>query len=208
LSNGIDVVDQIAVPEMCFYCFEVLDAALGNRHKINQPNFTDNQYPLFVTWIFSENKELRGCTGTFSEKKLHSGLREFAITSAFRDPRFPPITREELPRLAVYVWILIDFEVARGYLDWTLGVHGIRIDFLDEQGYERTATFLPEIPIEQSWDQLQTIDSLLRKGGFREQITKETRQSIKLTRYRSQKIEMSYGEYRLKLFSSQVREKQ
>lgn len=46
------------------------------------------------------------------------------------------------------------------------------------------------------WDQVQTIDSLLRKGGLRAAITPETRKSIKLTRYRSQEIQMNYKEYR------------
>lgn len=46
------------------------------------------------------------------------------------------------------------------------------------------------------WDQIQTIDSLLRKGGYRAIITPETRKSIKLTRYRSQEIQMNYREYR------------
>lgn len=46
------------------------------------------------------------------------------------------------------------------------------------------------------WDQIQTIDSLLRKGGYRANITPETRKSIKLTRYRSQEIQMNYKEYR------------
>lgn len=32
------------------------------------------------------------------------------------------------------------------------------------------------------WDQIQTIDSLLRKGGFKAPITSEFRKSIKLTR--------------------------
>ena len=45
------------------------------------------------------------------------------------------------------------------------------------------------------WDQIQTIDSLLRKGGHRGTITNETRNSIKLIRYTSQEIHMSYATY-------------
>lgn len=45
------------------------------------------------------------------------------------------------------------------------------------------------------WDHLETIDSLLRKGGYRAQITPEVRRSIKLTRYQSQAVQMSYKEY-------------
>lgn len=45
------------------------------------------------------------------------------------------------------------------------------------------------------WDQIQTIDSLLRKGGHRGPVTVELRQSIKLTRYQSEKVSTSYAEY-------------
>ncbi|KAJ6637088.1 hypothetical protein Bhyg_09814 [Pseudolycoriella hygida] len=194
--NGSEAVDMVAVPEMCFYCFHVLDAELNNLDVPNEPNFTNDAYPLFVTWKIGQSKKLRGCIGTFSALNLHSGLKEYAITSAFNDSRFSPITRDELPRLSVTVSILMGFEAARDYLDWTLGVHGIRIEFLNDGGSVRTATFLPNIASEQGWNQIQTIDALLQKGGYKSQITQDTRQSIKLTRYRSQIIEMSYTEYR------------
>jgi uncharacterized protein (TIGR00296 family) len=62
--------------------------------------------PLFVTWTIGRDKRLRGCIGTFAEMDLHSGLKEYALTSALKDTRFDPITREELPRLNVSVSIL------------------------------------------------------------------------------------------------------
>lgn len=45
------------------------------------------------------------------------------------------------------------------------------------------------------WDQIQTIDSLLRKGGYKAQITPDLRRSIKLTRYESEKVSATYNEY-------------
>lgn len=81
-------------------------------------------------------------------------------------------------------------------MDWVLGTHGIRIEFLNERGARRTATYLPQVATEQGWDQLQTIDSLLRKGGYRGQITQDIRRSIKLTRYTSTECQMSYDEWR------------
>lgn len=98
-----------------------------------------------------------------------------------------------------------------------MGVHGIRIEFNNERGSKRSATYLPKVATEQGksiqnsfdvinqlltikilsgWDQIQTIDSLLRKGGYRGQITNNTRAAIKLTRYTSEEIQMSYMEYR------------
>lgn len=41
-NGSVDAVDQIAVPEMCFYCFEVLDAELHNLDVPNEPNFTND----------------------------------------------------------------------------------------------------------------------------------------------------------------------
>lgn len=41
------------------------------------------------------------------------------------------------------------FQEARDYLDWTLGVHGIRIEFLNERGSKRSATYLPSVATEQ-----------------------------------------------------------
>lgn len=185
-----------SMPEMCFYCFEVLYRELHNLEEPHTPSFTNDPYPLFVTWKIGKDKRLRGCIGTFSAMRLHSGLREYAITSALKDSRFSPITRDEIQRLTVSVSILQGFEEARGYLDWKLGVHGIRIEFYNERGSKRTATYLPQVATEQGWDQTQTIDSLLRKGGYRASITPEMRRSIKLTRYTSQECHMTYGEYR------------
>ena len=50
----------------------------------------------------------------------------FCIPSALKDSRFSPVCREELPRLIVSVSILCHFEDAQDYLDWEIGVHGIR----------------------------------------------------------------------------------
>ena len=45
------------------------------------------------------------------------------------------------------------------------------------------------------WDRIQTIDSLLRKGGYKGTITSEVRKNIRLTRYQSEKLTISYAEY-------------
>ncbi|XP_039622465.1 AMME syndrome candidate gene 1 protein isoform X2 [Polypterus senegalus] len=114
---------------------------------------------------------------------------------ALKDSRFPPMTRDELPRLFCSVSLLTNFEDVVDYLDWEVGVHGIRIEFFNEKGSKRTATYLPEVAKEQGWDHIQTIDSLLRKGGYKAPITNDFRKTIKLTRYRSEKMTMSYSDY-------------
>jgi len=112
-----------------------------------------------------------------------------------KDSRFSPITKEEFSRLHCSVSILTRFEEAGDYLDWEVGRHGIRIEFVNEKGHKKTATYLPEVATEQGWDRIQTIDSLLRKGGFKGTITHDIRKNVRLTRYQSEKLTLGYAEY-------------
>jgi len=187
---------MIVSNEMCFFCFDVLSSHLSQSDPPKAPNFPNECHPLFVTWKVGRDRRLRGCIGTFNAMNLHLGLREYAMTSAFKDSRFSPITRDELSKLHVSVSILRHFEDGLNYTDWEIGIHGIRIEFLTEKGSKRTATYLPEVAPEQGWDRIQTIDSLLRKGGFKGVITNDVRLSIRLTRYQSEKMTVSYQEYR------------
>ena len=80
---------------------------------------------------------------------MHTHTYLVSFCSALKDSRFSPVCREELPRLIVSVSILCHFEDAADYLDWEIGVHGIRIEFYTERGVKKTATYLPEVAQEQ-----------------------------------------------------------
>ncbi|CAF0842987.1 unnamed protein product [Rotaria sordida] len=201
--------------DMIFYCFEILGNHLfngkhhlGKHHSsssstnsqlipslLNPPAVPADPYPLFVTWLIGTDKQLRGCIGTFSPMNLAQGLREYAITSAINDSRFSPISRDEYPSLSCAVSVLTHFEPCSSYSDWTIGLHGIRIEFLNERGSKRSATYLPEVAHEQGWNHIQTVDSLLRKGGYKAPITSEMRKNIQVTRYRSEKLTLHYNDY-------------
>ena len=56
--------------------------------------------------------------GTFSPRKLHRGLAEYALTSSLKDNRFQPMTIEEITRLECGVSLLTNFEKGHDYLDW------------------------------------------------------------------------------------------
>ncbi|XP_019645045.1 PREDICTED: AMMECR1-like protein [Branchiostoma belcheri] len=192
--NGVER-RLVVSTEMCCFCFDVLYCHLHSFEQPKVPRFTNDPYPLFVTWKTGRTRRLRGCMGTFTAMNLHGGLREYTLTSALKDSRFAPISRDEMPRLHCSVSLLTNFEDAKDYLDWEIGIHGIRIEFVNEKGSKRTATYLPEVAREQGWDRIQTIDSLLRKGGYKGLITNDVRRSIRLTRYRSEKMTVGYAEY-------------
>ncbi|CAF3258020.1 unnamed protein product [Rotaria sp. Silwood2] len=205
--------------DMIFYCFEILGNYLfngkhhlGKHHSLlsSSSSSTNGQlvplpvvpstlpndpYPLFVTWFVGSEQKLRGCIGTFTPMNLIQGLREYAITSATNDSRFSPISRDEYPLLSCAVSVLTHFEPCLSYMDWDIGLHGIRIEFFNERGAKRSATYLPEVAHEQGWNHIQTIDSLLRKGGYKAPITSDMRKSVLVTRYRSEKLTLHYNDY-------------
>lgn len=181
--------------EMCFFCFDVLYCQLNQLDPPKPPNFGSGLFPMFITWTIGKERKLRGCIGTHKAMPLHTGLQEYANISAFEDSRFSPISRDELPKLHCSVSILKHFEEGNDYADWEIGIHGIRIEFINEKGNKQTATYLPNVAKDQGWNQTQTIDSLLYKGGYRGKVTPEIRKAIKLTRYQSEKLTVSYQDY-------------
>lgn len=139
----------------------------------SQPSYASRlsvteSYPLFVTWNTlsrSGHKSLRGCIGTFEAMPLASGLATYSLTSAFDDTRFSPIPASLLPALSCSLTLLADFEPCKDALDWTLGVHGLRISFT-HRSRRHGATYLPDVAVEQGWTKEETVESLMKKAGW------------------------------------------
>ncbi|KIW66485.1 hypothetical protein PV04_05818 [Phialophora macrospora] len=125
-------------------------------------------FPLFVTWNTlsrSGHKSLRGCIGTFEALPLASGLATYALTSAFDDTRFSPIPAALLPALSCSLTLLADFEPCKNAMDWSLGLHGLRISF-NYRNRRHGATYLPDVAVEQGWTKEETVESLMKKAGW------------------------------------------
>ena len=76
-----------------------------------------------------------------------NSIGDWALKSALQDRRFSPISLNELPLLKVGISLLTDFEEIQDKYDWEIGKHGL---WIEHQG--RSATFLPEVALEQGWD--------------------------------------------------------
>lgn len=111
--------------------------------------------------------QLRGCIGSLvSTDSIVEGVRENAINAAFGDPRFPPLTREELDAVAIEVSVLtepqpLDYRDAADLIaKLRPGIDGLII----RQGIA-SATFLPQV-----WEQLpdpqQFLAHLCLKAGL------------------------------------------
>ena len=136
----------------------------GLGSQLKEPVFQQNR-GVFVT--LHKEGQLRGCIGSLSSSvSIVEGIIDNAINAAFKDYRFPPVTREELALIDVEVSILTEPEA----LEYTgadellsklqPGSDGVIIS-KDGEG----ATFLPQV-----WKQLPDgasfLSHLCQKAGL------------------------------------------
>ena len=102
-------------------------------------------FGAFVT--LKKKGELRGCIGSFAASSpLYKVVIESSASSAFEDPRFAPLTKEELASTDIEVTVLGPMKRIYDIKDIELGRHGIYIrkDF-------RSGTMLPQVATENGW---------------------------------------------------------
>jgi MEMO1 family protein len=102
---------------------------------------------VFVT-LHTKEGALRGCIGSFvSKDALYKTIQEMAVSSAFRDPRFPPVTASEIEDIKLEISVLSPMEKIDDVSRIDLGRHGIYI----KKGF-RSGTFLPQVATETGWN--------------------------------------------------------
>ena len=90
---------------------------------------------------------LRGCIGHFGEDyPLHEILARMARAAAFEDPRFMPVTSDELADIDIEISVLTPMRRIQSIDEFQLHRHGIYI----KKGY-RSGTFLPQVADEVNW---------------------------------------------------------
>lgn len=139
--------------------------------SINQEEFIPHKIPAVLTQFGASfvtlklNGELRGCIGSvYPTKPLILDIIDNAKNAAFQDPRFEPLTVEELEGLEISVSILsaierIDFKDERDLLS-KIHPHGVILVERDKR-----AVYLPVV-----WEQLPDkeifLNSLKEKAGL------------------------------------------
>lgn len=173
------------------------DSAAESSSLLNYKLDGEVSCPLFVTWLIGKKKQLRGCIGSFEPLSLNTGLRDFALVSAFEDDRFNPIRKEEFENLHVSLSLLVRHatEPLADPLDWQIGKHGVSLEITGADGELYESTFLPEVAKEQKWTQLETLSELLEKAGFEEADVEDVLDRVKIYTYESIVVKMSHAEY-------------
>ncbi len=107
---------------------------------------------------------LRGCIGYLRhDTPLHQVVRDKAVAAATMDPRFPPLTEEELELIDIEISILSPLRRLASPEQIEIGTHGLVIMHEGRQG-----VLLPQVAAERGWDRETFLDHLCVKAGLPE----------------------------------------
>jgi AmmeMemoRadiSam system protein A len=137
----------------------------NNAEIIGELAHGDQKSGCFVT--LRKYDELRGCIGTLEQDlPLQQSIPYFARAAAFQDPRFPPLTKDELADCVISISLLSEREpLPAGSQDELLTALTPFTDGLWLSDGLHRATFLPAVWRELP-DKNDFIQHLLRKGGW------------------------------------------
>lgn len=122
----------------------------------NIPEELNRRAGAFVT--IKKHGELRGCIGTIqgTQPNLACEIVQNAISSATQDPRFPPVSKEELPELEYSVDILNPPEKVTDISQLDPKIYGVIV----ERGWQR-GLLLPDL------EGVDTVEEQLRIAALK-----------------------------------------
>jgi AmmeMemoRadiSam system protein A len=105
---------------------------------------------------------LRGCIGRIeTASPLVETVAELAVSAATRDPRFAPLSADELPAARLEISVLSPRARMDDPAALTVGRHGLLIT----RGARR-GLLLPQVAEEHGWDAPTFLDETCRKAGL------------------------------------------
>ena len=147
----------------------------GEVTKVDYKAYPKLKMELGTFVTLKINDELRGCIGYITaQKPLFETIVEAAKHSAFGDPRFPQLSRDEVDEVTIEISVLSHFEPIKSYEEIEVGKHGL---LLDEGG---RAVLLPQVATEQNYNRAQFLTALCHKAGLYGHYWKERMLNIKV----------------------------
>jgi AmmeMemoRadiSam system protein A len=127
--------------------------------NIDASNYNEKK-GAFVT-LHKDNK-LRGCIGyLISTKPLYKQIEDLAIESAFYDPRFLPLDKDEFPFIKIEISIMSEPKKINDLSEFVLSRDGI---ILRLNSYH--SVFLPQVADETHWSKEEMLQALCKKAGL------------------------------------------
>jgi hypothetical protein len=134
----------------------------GKKLELNENDpLLNKEMGAFVT--LNKNKELRGCIGNLIGKNpLYLTIRDMAIEAAISDPRFSPLTLDELKDVVIEISVLSPMRKIDNPDNIRLGIDGVLV----RKGF-RSGVFLPQVATETGWSKEEFLSNLCsHKAGL------------------------------------------
>ncbi|MGC9190849.1 MAG: TIGR00296 family protein [Candidatus Micrarchaeia archaeon] len=143
------------------------------------------KHGVFVTIEHYPTMALRGCIGfPRASQETSKLLVEAALSAAFDDPRFMPLSKNELDQVIIEVSILSDPEELPKSQKKRLGSVVVGRDgLIIEYGFY-SGLLLPIVPVEQGWTKEQFLEEVCEKAGLPRSYWK--REDVKLYKFETQ----------------------
>jgi AmmeMemoRadiSam system protein B/AmmeMemoRadiSam system protein A len=114
---------------------------------------------VFIT--LNKAGRLRGCIGHMQARQpLYQAVINMTRAAALQDPRFMPVSRDELDDISISISVLTPMVPVKPR-EVQVGRDGLLIRHAG-----RTGVLLPQVPVELNWDREQYLDGLCRKAGL------------------------------------------
>jgi AmmeMemoRadiSam system protein A len=134
----------------------------GKNFPRTPPDDPALQEPCGAFVTLRNMNALRGCIGRMeSDQPLWETVATMARAAAFEDPRFPPVTRDELDSLSLEISVLTPFEPLEDPGTLVVGKHGLLI----ERGIHR-GVLLPQVAVEQGWNAKEFLENVCIKASL------------------------------------------
>ncbi|MBM3896964.1 MAG: TIGR00296 family protein [Thaumarchaeota archaeon] len=146
----------------------IVNGRLDNVSK-EQPTISKTKAGAFVTIssVINGEKELRGCIGfPYPDEPLMEAIMHASKAAATEDPRFPPLTKNELDKVVFEVSVLTPPELIQvkspkelpRHID--VGKDGLIVEWSFGRGL-----LLPQVPVEYGWDSQEFLENACMKAG-------------------------------------------
>src|SRR3954451_5609615 len=114
----------------------------------------------FVT--LTRDGDLRGCIGSIQAiAPLYKAVVSSAVSAAFRDPRFPPLSPGELEHLELEISVMGPIERVTNIEDIVVGRDGL---IISRGAY--AGLLLPQVATDYGWDRQTFLEQTCRKAGL------------------------------------------
>jgi AmmeMemoRadiSam system protein A len=138
---------------------EQLDLPTEPLATLNSPALETN-CGAFVTLKIAG--QLRGCIGFIEGiKPLAETVVEMAKAAAFRDPRFPPLKKNEIPSINLEISALSPIRPLADPEFIEVGRHGLIVEKGGQKGL-----LLPQVAVEYNWSRTEFLENTCGKAGL------------------------------------------